>query len=166
MPRDVAHYLEAGGTGLTFEDVVSAVASPYVKSELEGLLGEKPGLEDRYRRSISEILPRHRAEYQAYLRDNDLMAIAFPTTPLLPMPIGQNDMVELNGRPVSIWLTLRNSVPATLLGAPCLSLPTGLTDQQLPIGLELDGWPQRDGDLLSIGLAWEQRTRQFPAPSL
>jgi Asp-tRNA(Asn)/Glu-tRNA(Gln) amidotransferase A subunit family amidase len=84
----------------------------------------------------------------------------------LPTPIGQNDMVELDGRPVSIWLTLRYSVPATLLGAPCLSLPIGPTEEGLPVGLELDGWPQGDGELLSIGLAWEQRTPQFPAPSM
>jgi Asp-tRNA(Asn)/Glu-tRNA(Gln) amidotransferase A subunit family amidase len=166
MPRDVARYLEAGETGLAFEDVVHAVASPYVKSELKGLLGGQPGLKDRYQRVMSETLPRHRAEYKAYLRDNDLGAIAFPTTPLLPAPIGENDTVELDGRPVSIWLTLRNSVPATLLGAPCLSLPIGPTDEGLPVGLELDGWPQGDGELLSIGLAWEQHTPQFPAPSM
>jgi Asp-tRNA(Asn)/Glu-tRNA(Gln) amidotransferase A subunit family amidase len=166
LVRDVARYLKEADLRLTIGDLVAAVASPYVKSELESLLIENPELEGRYKRAVSEVLPRHRAEYESYLADNQLSAIAFPTTPLPPPPLGENESVESDGRPVSIWVNLRNSVPATLLGAPCLSLPIAMTDDGLPVGLELDGWPGRDGDLLSIGLAWEREAPRLPAPRL
>jgi indoleacetamide hydrolase len=156
MPRDVASYLVTAGSQLTFADVVATTVSPYVKSELEGLLAASPKLDARYWRAVSEVLPRHRAAYEAYLHDNDLQAIAFPTTPLPPPPLGENNSVQVNGEPVSIWCNLRNSVPATLLGAPALSVPIATTDEGWPVGLEFDGWPGRDRELLALGVAWER----------
>jgi Asp-tRNA(Asn)/Glu-tRNA(Gln) amidotransferase A subunit family amidase len=156
MRRDVARYLAAFGSRLNFADVVAETASPYVKSEPEGLLAAFPELEVRYWRALSEVLPRHHAEYEAYLRENDLHAIAFPTTPLPPPPLGENSTMEIEGELVSIWRNLPNAVPATLVGAPGLSVPIALTEAGWPVGLELDGWPGRDRDLLAIGLAWER----------
>lgn len=164
LPRDMARYLDQAGSRLTVEALIADIASPYVKSELAGLLIEDPALADRYEHAIHAVLPRHRAAYESYLRDNRLHGIAFPTTPLQPPAVGENDTMMANGRPVSIWLNLRNSVPATLLGAPCLSLPVAMTDDGIPIGLEFDGWPGRDRDLLSIGLAWEREWPRLPGP--
>lgn len=166
MPRAIARYLEEAGLPLTFADLVAAVASPYVKSELDDLLTESPDLEDRYQRAVADVLPRHRAAYTAYLRSNDLQAIVFPTTPLPPPPLDANDIVTREGETVSVWLNLRNSVPATLLGAPAISLPMAMTADGLPVGLELDGWPGRDRDLLSLAHAWERSKASLPAPRL
>jgi mandelamide amidase len=161
MPRDVASYLATAGSQLTFADVVAAAASPYVKSELEGLLAASPELDARYWRAVSEIVPRHRAAYEAYLRGNDLQAIAFPTTLLPPPPLGENNSMEVNGEPVSIWCNLRNSVPATLLAAPALSVPVATTEEGWPVGLEFDGWPGRDRELLALGVVWERCSARF-----
>jgi Asp-tRNA(Asn)/Glu-tRNA(Gln) amidotransferase A subunit family amidase len=167
MPRDVERYLREVGQRLTFEGVVASVASPYVKTELEKILdAASPDLESRYREAVCDVIPRHQREYRTYFEKNDLHAIAFPTTPLAPVPLGRNDTVNVNGQEVSVWRTLRNAVPATLLGAPCLTLPIGLTDDGLPVGLELDGLAGFDRDLLSIGLAWEQAHEAIPAPRL
>ncbi|MGH8494772.1 MAG: amidase family protein [Gammaproteobacteria bacterium] len=167
MPRDVGRYLVDSGSRLKFDELVSAIVSPYVKSELSEILSDTDELEKRYRHAVSVALPRHRAEFEAYLRDNDLSALAFPTTPLPPTPLGENETVTLNGRRVSVWATLRNCVPATLLGAPALSLPMAMTGDGLPLGLELDGWPGRDRELLALGLAWEREaSRALPAPEL
>jgi Asp-tRNA(Asn)/Glu-tRNA(Gln) amidotransferase A subunit family amidase len=161
MPRDLSRYLATAGSRLTFADVVAATASPYVKSELEGLLTAIPELNARYRRALFEVLPRHRAEYEAYLRDNNLRAIVFPTTPLPPPPLGENDTIEVSGARVSIWHNLRNAIPATLLGSPSLSIPVAAADGGWPVGLEFDGWSGRDRDLLAVGLAWEQTVPAF-----
>lgn len=167
MPRDVERYLKEVGQKLTFEAIVALVASPYVKSELERILdAASPDLEGRYREALCDVIPRHREEYRAYFQKNGLHATAFPTTPLAPVPLGRNDTVNVNGQKVSVWRTLRNAVPATLLGAPCVTLPIALTDDGLPVGLELDGLPGSDRDLLSIGLAWEQASEAIPAPRL
>jgi mandelamide amidase len=168
MPRDVARYLAEVGLDIGFEALVAPVASPHVKAELEGVLegARAPDLKDRYERAVSEVLPRLQAEYLAYLKDNDLEAIAFPTSPLAPTPLGEDETVTVDGEEVSVWRSLRNSVPASLLRAPALSLPVGLTSDGLPVGLELDGAPDADRELLSIGIAWEYAWPKIAAPDL
>lgn len=166
LPRDIGKYLDEVEIGIGFDHLLAGIAGPYVRQEFERGLKDAgaEGLESEYRRVISEVLPRHRAEYRAYLRDNDLSAIAFPTTPLAPTPIDANDKVTVDGEQVSVWRTLRNAVPATLLGAPGLSIPAGLTAEGLPVGLEFDGIPGADRDLLSIGIAWERSSAKRPMP--
>jgi len=168
MPRDVTRYLAEAGIGIGFEELVAAVASPYVKSELENVLraGSAADLKSRYNRVLSDVIPRHRAQYQAYFRENNLQAIVFPTTPLAPPPLGHNDKVTVNGEQVSVWRSLRNSVTASLVGAPCLSLPAGMTEDGLPVGIEFDGLPSADRDLLSVGMAWERTSSTIPGPQI
>lgn len=166
LPRDLARYLDAAGLDLDVETVVDAVASPYVKSELEKILerAEDPELADRYRRAVDEILPGLRRAYRSRFREHEISAIAFPTAPLAPVPVGENDTVVVDGEQVSVWRTLRNTVPASLLGAPGLSLPAGRTEEGLPVGLELDGPPGADRTLLAVGLAWELTAEELPPP--
>ena len=61
---------------------------------------------------------------------------------------------------------LRNTDPASNAGIPGLSLPAGLVDGRLPVGLELDGPTGDDRRLLAIGLAFEQILGTLPAPTL
>ena len=56
----------------------------------------------------------------------------------------------------------RTNRPATL---PSISLPAGLTDAGLPVGIELDGPEQTDTRLLAIAQVVEQMIA-FQAPSL
>ena len=168
MPRDVARYLAEVGMNISFEALTAAVASPHVKAELEGVLegARAPDLEARYARAVTDVLPGLQADYLAFLQDNDLQAIAFPTSPLAPTPLGEDETVTVDGEEVSVWRSLRNAVPASLLGAPALSLPAGLTSDGLPVGLELDGAPDADRVLLSIGMAWERAWPGIAAPEL
>lgn len=166
FPRNVARYLNSVGHDVGVAALVDAVASPYVASELEEVLdaADDPDLADRYHRAITDVVPRLRAEYRAYFRGNDLSAIAFPTSPLAPVPIGEHECVTVDGEEVSVWHTLRNTVPTTILGAPGLTVPVGLTEDGLPVGLELDGLPHADRALLAIGLEWERASDGLPAP--
>ncbi len=49
------------------------------------------------------------------------------------------------------------TVPANITGLPALSLPCGLTETGLPIGLSLMGARDSLAHLLSIGAAYESR---------
>jgi len=83
--------------------------------------------------------------------------MVFPTTALPARPIGQDAVVELNGKKVPTFFTyLRNTRPVTSAGIPGLSLPIGLTSAGLPVGLEFDGPKDHHRDLLSIGIAIER----------
>jgi mandelamide amidase len=98
------------------------------------------------------------------------VALAFPTEPVvapLIKPGGdlREDTIDLNGRAVSKVLTLiRNTHVTGALGVPGLSLPAALTQQGLPVGLELDGLSGRDSELLGLGIAVEKVFERLPPP--
>lgn len=168
LRRDMEAYLETSALALSFDDLIGAVKGDYVRREFEaGLKNENdPGLEHRYQSVITETLPALLAGYRAYFLENDIGAIAFPTTPLTPTPIEDNETTLSNGAPVTIWRTLRNAVPGSIFGAPGLSLPIGLTGGGLPVGLEFDGLPGSDRHLLAMGAAWENASAGIAPPDL
>jgi aspartyl-tRNA(Asn)/glutamyl-tRNA(Gln) amidotransferase subunit A len=49
------------------------------------------------------------------------------------------------------------AVPASLAGLPAMSVPAGLNDQGLPLGLQLVGKALDEQGVLNAGLALEQR---------
>jgi mandelamide amidase len=106
--------------------------------------------------------------YRDLFETHGLAALAFPTVPLAAPPVREEgdtaaDVVEIEGRQFSAVLTLiRNTHATSALGAPGLSVPAGLTQQGLPVGLELDGLPGDDEALLGVGIAIEQLL-EFPS---
>ena len=110
------------------------------------------------------------AAYERVLRDQGIVALVFPTEPVvapLIKPGGdlREDQIELNGRAVSKVLTLiRNTHVTGALGVPGISLPAGLTRQGLPVGLELDSTSGRDAPLLALGIAVENVLGRLPPP--
>jgi len=50
-------------------------------------------------------------------------------------------------------------VPATMAGAPAISVPAGFNGAGLPMGLQLIGRPKGDWDLLRLAHAYDVATR-------
>ena len=50
------------------------------------------------------------------------------------------------------------TIPVNLAGLPALSVPCGLTRQELPIGLQMIAPPFREDLLLQVGAAFEAVT--------
>jgi amidase len=96
--------------------------------------------------------------------DDDLDAIAFPDVQVVPPTTAD----------FSDRYTTANYPTNTPIGAqtqcPAISVPGGLTDEGLPIGIELLGKPYHEHQLIEMAYAYEQMTdtRQSPeiAPSL
>jgi Asp-tRNA(Asn)/Glu-tRNA(Gln) amidotransferase A subunit family amidase len=64
--------------------------------------------------------------------------------------------VELNGQRVPTFPTfIRNTDPGSNAAIPGISLPSGLSPDCLPLGMELDGPAQSDDRLLAIAAAIE-----------
>lgn len=156
LPRSIAEYLEACGSRVSFDDLVSGIAGQYVREEFADALKDidAPGLFEAYQKVLTEVLPRHRERYCEYLKKNKFAAIVFPTTPMAPTKLGDNFTTMLNGRPTSIWHTMRNTLPATFYGAPGITVPFSRTPGGLPLGLEFDGAPGADRELLNVAAEW------------
>jgi aspartyl-tRNA(Asn)/glutamyl-tRNA(Gln) amidotransferase subunit A len=105
------------------------------------------------RRTQTEVRKRLEQFFESY----DFLIT--PTTPIPAPTIEGHDAVEQAGR-----LT-RFTAPFNLAGLPALSLPCGLTEQGLPIGLQIVSRAWADAKVLNAGYAFEQSTewhKNFP----
>ncbi|MDF1873936.1 Asp-tRNA(Asn)/Glu-tRNA(Gln) amidotransferase subunit GatA [Vannielia sp.] len=79
-------------------------------------------------------------------------AILTPATPSAAFGLGE--MAEAD--PVQMYLNDVFTVTVNLAGLPGIALPTGLSGNGLPLGLQLIGRPWEEGDLLNTAYALEQ----------
>lgn len=165
---ELNRYLREGGSPLDYAAVVEQVASPDVKGMLGSLLTEEGAMSEAvYREAMSQHRPALQANCARYFEANDLAASIFPTTPLPAAPIGDDETTMLNGEAVPTFLTfIRNTDPASVAGLPGLSLPAGLTDAGLPVGMELDGPAGTDRRLLAVGAAVARVLPKTPPPAV
>jgi indoleacetamide hydrolase len=59
----------------------------------------------------------------------------------------------------------RNGALASCTGLPALVLPAGVTNDGLPVGLEIDMLRDEDRQLLALGLSLERALGPMPAPA-
>jgi aspartyl-tRNA(Asn)/glutamyl-tRNA(Gln) amidotransferase subunit A len=83
-------------------------------------------------------------------------ALVTPTCPATAPPIGAGRIVA-GGlvQPIGNALTRFTSF-FNLIGAPALSVPSGLASDGLPMGVQIVGRPFEDDTVLRIGLAVER----------
>jgi aspartyl-tRNA(Asn)/glutamyl-tRNA(Gln) amidotransferase subunit A len=75
-----------------------------------------------------------------------------PTAPSAAFALG-----EKSDDPIAMYLNDVFAVPASLAGLPAMSVPAGLNDQGLPLGLQLIGRALDEQAVLNAGLALEER---------
>jgi aspartyl-tRNA(Asn)/glutamyl-tRNA(Gln) amidotransferase subunit A len=90
---------------------------------------------------------RLRQQWRALFADHRLDALAHPTVPeppaVLPAPGPSIALAKL-------W---------SVLGWPALSVPVGLDGRGLPVGLQLAGLPEREAELVGLGIALDEDVR-------
>jgi len=166
--RDLPAFLANHGAGVDLAGVTARIASPDVRFVFDELiLGKKAIPDEVYRGAMEDARPRLQKAYADAFAQHRIAALVFPATPLPAQPIqGSDQEVMLNGRKVPTFQTfIRNTDPGSNAGIPGLVLPAGLTQEGLPVGIELDGAAGSDRDLLRIGLALEAILGRVPAPS-
>ena len=75
-----------------------------------------------------------------------------PTAPSAAFALG-----EKSDDPIAMYLNDVFAVPASLAGLPAISVPAGLNDQGLPLGLQIIGRPLDEQGVLDAALAFEER---------
>lgn len=167
MLRELGAYLYSHGQTMSVPDLVDQVADADVKGLLTSLMGDNAVPAGLYREVITRGRPALQRAYGGYFEENQLDAVVVPTTPLPARPIGDDETVDLNGEQVPTFMTyIRNADPPSNAGLPCISVPAGLTEQGLPVGVEFVGRAGGDATVLHIAALFEAVVGMLPAPEL
>ena len=164
--HDLPVYLATHGTGVTLSELAAATASPDVHGIFAGITGEGQITEDAYAAALT-VREELRQLFQDFFVAENIDAIIFPTTLLPARPI-ENSMqtVELNGEQVPTFPAyIHNTEPGSLASLPGISLPIGLTEEGLPVGIEIDGPENSDRKLLAVAAALEKIVEFSARPS-
>jgi Asp-tRNA(Asn)/Glu-tRNA(Gln) amidotransferase A subunit family amidase len=160
-PDRVARWLAANMPEVTVDQFNAAPISAQ-----ERRYGKVPDL------SIEEqirLLQESAYRYQEIFRVNNVIAIAAPTVPVLPQiftPGGSTDFetIHLKGKVLDRgWVVITHTLIAPRYGVPGLSVPMGLASG-FPVGLEFDGLPGKDAEVLGLGIAVENVLGPLPPP--
>ncbi|NQZ14489.1 MAG: Asp-tRNA(Asn)/Glu-tRNA(Gln) amidotransferase subunit GatA [Alphaproteobacteria bacterium] len=83
-----------------------------------------------------------------------------PTAPSAAFALGENE-----DDPIKMYLNDVFTVPASLAGLPGMSVPAGLNEQGLPLGLQIIGRPWDEATVLKVGQAVEKAANFIEMPS-
>lgn len=113
----------------------------------------------------------HRPALQRMVTDyfgaHALDAILLPTVPFPAPPVAEDTSdLLINGEtvPGGYMYVIQNTVYQSACGFPSLTVPAGLTSDELPVGISFDGLRGSDHRLLAIGRAFERARGPFPSP--
>ena len=92
-----------------------------------------------------------------FMKNYDFLAL--PVSQVPPFPLEQEYVSEINGMKMETYLDwMRSCYYITVTGQPAISVPSGFTDDGLPVGLQLVGRPQDDLGVLQLAHAFEKAT--------
>jgi len=101
------------------------------------------------------------SELESHVHASDLhqncgRAIATPTLPITPPPVGTATVRVQDVEMATTAAFLRNTSPFNLTGLPAISLPIGTDSEGAPIGLQLVGPYNEDARVLQAARAFER----------
>jgi amidase len=103
--------------------------------------------EDEIRTALADEI-RIRATFDQMFDTVDLVLTATSQVP--PFPVGNEWVAEIDGTRLDVYTDwMRSCSRLTVPGGPSISLPAGLTDEGLPVGIQLSGQRGADAHLLA-----------------
>jgi len=109
------------------------------------------GYYDAYYLKAQQVRTLVRRDYESAFQKVD--AVVMPTSPTPAFKIGERIQ-----DPLQLYLVDVFTVSANLAGLPAVSIPCGLTPENLPVGLQLTGRPFDEATLLRVADAYERQT--------
>jgi aspartyl-tRNA(Asn)/glutamyl-tRNA(Gln) amidotransferase subunit A len=88
-------------------------------------------------------------EFERVFKDIDV--IATPTSPIPAFTLG-----EKSHDPLSMYLADIFTVPVNIVGVPAISIPSGKTSQELPLGVQFIAPHMREDLLFTYGRELER----------
>jgi amidase len=113
----------------------------------ESLTGADVARGYRQRTSLSETM-------RTFFGDHDVLLL--PTSQVPPFPVEQEFPETINGREMPDYLAwMRSAYFITVTGCPAISVPAGVTDDGLPVGVQLVARHGSDRRLLEVAAGVE-----------
>jgi Asp-tRNA(Asn)/Glu-tRNA(Gln) amidotransferase A subunit family amidase len=128
-----------------------------VRAALGGQVGPEaqPVPAFTYAEAMSRTVPAIRRGFADALASVDVLLTA--TTPATAVPIVEDVEMQHNGRTVDTFETfIRYTFCISVAGLPAISVPGGVGDSGLPVGLQFVGAPWSEARLVEIALAFER----------
>lgn len=154
MPA-IADFLREQRIPTSFDDIFNAL-KPGLRDTWAHLVvpgGAGYAGQDAYLEALNVHRPDIQRRYATVFTGAD--ALLMPTTPRTAPLIDQQLKFLIAGEEVNNLALARHTVAASIAGLPGISLPMGVSDTGLPIGLELDGAAGGDRDLLDVARSVE-----------
>ena len=117
------------------------------------------GFYDAYYNRARKVRTLIKKDFESVFEQN-IDAILTPSTPSSAFALGEMKEVD----PVQMYLNDVFTVPVNLAGLPGISVPIGLDNKGLPLGLQLIGKPWEEGDMLNIAYTLEKSTNFDATP--
>ena len=163
MP-DVTQFLQGNKIPATFDAIYEQLGPEIKESWTKSVLptggGYVPDAAIRLIRSTDRA--KLQGLYAAAFTRAD--ALVLPTTRCLAPEIAKQLKFPVAGEVQAPPFLSRNTFPASGAGLPAISVPMGLSVEQLPAGFEIEAAPGRDRSLLSLARRIEMAIGPAPAP--
>ncbi|MFB0834695.1 amidase [Arthrobacter halodurans] len=130
-------------------------------ADVRAALGSQVGPEAQpvpafaYAAAMSRTVPAIRRGFDEALAGVDVLLTA--TTPATAVPIAEDVRMQHNGRGLDTFETfIRYTFCISVAGLPAVSVPGGIGENGLPVGLQFVGAPWSEARLVEIALAYER----------
>ena len=142
---------------INFNNTNEEKAMPYCKQETLESSNEKKGLDDKkYLKSLTASFEGSKSILDAVFEENNLDAICGITMgPSCSIDVIYGDK----------WGSYSLTSPAAMSGYPHITIPCGQA-YDLPVGFSFFGKPYTEGELIGLGYAYEQASKNRVKPGL
>jgi indoleacetamide hydrolase len=166
MPH-IKEYLEESHAPVTFEQIYDGLGENVRVYWSEGVVPNGPNYvsKEAYFKSLNVHRPSLQKRYAECYRSNSIDALVFPTTPSVAPRINAQAEITIAGQLVNILTIGKNVLASSCAGLPGISLPVALSADGMPIGMEIDGRPNGDVDLLNLASRISAIIGGIPAPA-
>lgn len=148
----VEGFLHNQNVPIKFDDLYNGLKTDLKKVWGNFVLPKGAGYisQETYKKDLNVVRLEIKRRFDEAFAKIGAQAIIFPTTPCTAPLIEHQDNFLLDGKEVSYMVLANNTIPTSAAGLPGISIPIGLSSNNLPIGLEIDGPYGQDISLLII----------------
>src|SRR6266849_1205624 len=141
------HEQDAHWTGTEFLNLALKEAEPTAQDVLDNLAAR-----DRMRAALLRQM-------------DDFPVLLLPACGVAAWPHRQRKW-ETGQKPIGLFEAMMPITPFNLVGFPGMAIPYGMTEEGVPVGIQLVGRPYEEELILEIAVQLEQARGPFPAPPM